>query len=549
MESPPTNKVIKFVSCYLRVSTSNQEKQNTIQNQAMVLEEHAKKNGYIIVEKYLDEGWSGDTLIRPELDRLRLDAKDRKWDAVLMYDPDRLARRYSYQELIIDELREKEIAVIFLTTSSPVNEEDKLLYGVKGLFSQYERHKISERFRLGKLRTVREGHVIGSDAPYGYKYVRKNKENGIFHGFYEIVEDEARVMRMIFNWIADEGETLRGVVKRLQTLGIKPRKSKRGVWSTSTLSTLLKNKALIGEAQWGKSYAIIPKNPHTEEKYKKNKKSSRKMRAEEEWIQISVPAIINPEVFKKVRARLEKNFALSKRNRKNEYLLAGKIWCVCGKRRCGCGPSSSSSVYYRCNDRVMNFPLPRDCKEGGLNAAIADQLVWGKVSKLMSSPGLMRKQIHGWMSNSKNKTKMVFVDTEIMKKEISSLKEKEDRYNKAYADGIFTLAKLKEYTAPLHEKVVSLEYQILVSKQQEEDIRTSVPSPYEIEDFAKTAVKILKDLSFQQKRAIVENIIDKIVGNQEKIQIYGHIPINPNVAFCSSYRNCGVTKRREIDPF
>ena len=130
IEDIKNKKEIKFVAFYERVSTSGQEEAQTIQNQDMVLEELAKKDGYIVAEKYIDEGWSGDTLIRPALDRLRQDAKKKLWDAVIVYDPDRLARRYSYQELVMDELREAGIEVIFITVSSPKNSEDKILHGV-----------------------------------------------------------------------------------------------------------------------------------------------------------------------------------------------------------------------------------------------------------------------------------------------------------------------------------------------------------------------------------------------------------------------------------
>jgi site-specific DNA recombinase len=126
---------------------------------------------------------------------------------------------------------------------------------------------------------------------------------------------------------------------------------------------------------------------------------------------------------------------------------------------------------------------------------------------------------------------------ETMKKEINFLKDKEDRYNKAYADGVFTLEKLKDYTIPLREKVNSLEYQILVIKQQQEEIKLTAPHPYEVEDFAKSAMEKLRNLKFLQKRAIVTKIIDKVVGNQDKLLVYGYIPINSNVIQCSTNRN------------
>jgi site-specific DNA recombinase len=136
------------------------------------------------------------------LDDLRNDAKKKIWQAVLVYDPDRLARRYSYQELVSDELREAGIELIFVTVPAPKNSEEKILHGVRGLFAEYERAKIAERFRLGKLRKIKEGHILTSEALYGYKYIPKS---GAIHGYYEVNPKEARVVKMIFEWVANEG--------------------------------------------------------------------------------------------------------------------------------------------------------------------------------------------------------------------------------------------------------------------------------------------------------------------------------------------------------
>src|SRR5262249_57568423 len=143
------------------------------------------------------------------------------------------------------------VDVILITVAAPKNPEDKILHGVRGLFAEYERAKISERFRLGKIRKVREGHILTTDPLYGYRYIPKQDRR---HGYYEVNEEEAKVVRMIFTWVADYNYTLRKVVRALQKLNIRPRKSKRGVWSTSTLCTLLRHKGSIGEAHSGKTY-------------------------------------------------------------------------------------------------------------------------------------------------------------------------------------------------------------------------------------------------------------------------------------------------------
>src|SRR3989344_9161272 len=136
----------KLIAIYARVSTSRQENEGTIETQLSVLREYAQKNSLIIVKEYLDDGWSGDILARPSLDELRQDAKAKLWEAVLFYDPDRLARRYSYQELVMDELRDAGIEVMFVTIAAPKNGEEKILHGVRGLFAEYERTKTAERF-------------------------------------------------------------------------------------------------------------------------------------------------------------------------------------------------------------------------------------------------------------------------------------------------------------------------------------------------------------------------------------------------------------------
>ena len=85
------SKPIKMIATYSRVSTSTQEEQQTIRTQFATLKEYADKNGHTIVQEYIDDGWSGDSLARPGLDKLREDAKNKNWDAVLIYDPDTLS--------------------------------------------------------------------------------------------------------------------------------------------------------------------------------------------------------------------------------------------------------------------------------------------------------------------------------------------------------------------------------------------------------------------------------------------------------------------------
>lgn len=142
---------LKKVAAYCRVSTDRQKEEGTIDTQFPPIKEWVAKNNSVIIDWYLDDGWSGELLARPELDRLRDDTSKNLWDGVVFVDRDRLARKLSLQELIIDELRDKGKEIIFLNEPLADNPEGRIMQQIKGVFAEYERAKITERMRRGKL--------------------------------------------------------------------------------------------------------------------------------------------------------------------------------------------------------------------------------------------------------------------------------------------------------------------------------------------------------------------------------------------------------------
>ena len=272
------------------------------------------------------------------------------------------------------------------------------------------------------------------------------------------------------------------------------------------------------------------------------------MRPESEWIIIPTPAIIDRELFMRTQQRLKDNFVMARRNRKNEYLLSGKIRCICGRTRAGEGPKQGKHLYYRCSDRVACYPLPPTCTERGVNARIADELVWEQVARLMSSKELMLKQVERWAAGLSDRAQSTTIDTGAMQGEVAKLKKQEDRYAKAYAEGLFSIGKLQGYVTPVRERIASLEGQIAKAREvrPEEDSLAAL-EPHEIEAFAASAARALEDLNFESKRAIVMNVIDKVVATQETLEVYGYIPITDHVELCSEYRDAANTTRHGRD--
>jgi site-specific DNA recombinase len=168
--------------------------------------------------QFLDEGYSGATLVRPALERLRDVVAAGRVDRLSVPSPDRLARTYASQVLLVDECRRAGVEVVFLNRALGQSPEDDLLLQVQGMIAEYERAKLIERHRRGKRHAARIGAVnVLSGAPYGYRYIPKYEGGG--HARYEIIPDEARVVRQVLAWVGQDRLTIGEVCRRLTHAG------------------------------------------------------------------------------------------------------------------------------------------------------------------------------------------------------------------------------------------------------------------------------------------------------------------------------------------
>ncbi len=232
------------VAIYARVSSEQQASDNTIASQIAALEARVAQDGLHLTPdgRFIEEGYSGSTLVRPELERLRDAVAAGSLDRLYVHSPDRLARRYAYQVLLIEEFRRAGVEIVFLNRPIGLSAEDDLLLQVQGMVAEYERAKMLERSRRGK----RQGAVsVLSGAPYGYRYVGKAEGGGVAR--YEILEDEARIVRRIFAWIGRERVSIGEVCRRLRQEGC-PTRSGKPAWDRGTIWGILRNPAYAGTA-------------------------------------------------------------------------------------------------------------------------------------------------------------------------------------------------------------------------------------------------------------------------------------------------------------
>lgn len=270
---------------YARVSTDRQQQNQTIDSQLAALEHWVRQRGGELPPEHIfkDEGYSGSRLDRPGLDALRDAAHDAAFDTVVVLCPDRLARKYAYQVLLLEELRRTGCEVVFL--QHPISEDpnDQLLLQIQGAIAEYERAVLGERFRRGKLQKARDGHYLATKPPYGYRYVPKREGAP---GHLVVDEAEAEVVRAVYGWLIEERMTVRQILKRLNFGPWFPRSGRRP-WSNSVVHHIVSDPVYTGTAYANRYRHVAPKKPRRRGP-RTAERSCRQLKPKEERISSSI---------------------------------------------------------------------------------------------------------------------------------------------------------------------------------------------------------------------------------------------------------------------
>src|SRR6202035_3339546 len=243
---------MRMAAIYARVSSEQQREAHTISSQTTALIEFAKTLDLEVPTTWIfeDDGYSGATLERPGLEHVRDLAAEGQIQAVLVYAPDRLSRKYAYQILLIEELARHGVDTVFMQAPQTATAEDQLLVQFQGMIAEYERAQILERSRRGKRHRARQGQVnVLSGAPYGYRYVRKSDDAA---ARYEIIHAEADIVRVVYNQYVRAGMSIGAITRLLNERGV-PTRKQISRWERTTVWAILRNPAYKGTACFGKT--------------------------------------------------------------------------------------------------------------------------------------------------------------------------------------------------------------------------------------------------------------------------------------------------------
>ena len=520
---------MKTAALYARVSSERQKEEQTIGSQTEALKEYAQANGYTVVPEWIfqDEGYSGAILKRPDLERLRDLAAEGQIETILVYSPDRLSRKYAYQVLLMEEFARHGVETVFIKSPQAATPEEQLLVQFQGMIAEYERAQIAERTRRGKKHRAKGGSVnVLSGAPYGYRYVKKSETSA---AYYDIVEEEAAIVREVYRWYTEEALSIGQIYRRLNALGVETRRGK-SKWDRSTVWAMLRNPAYQGTACFGKTEQVERKKI-TRLLRKRGGFSPRcscsRERPREEWIEIPVPAIIRKDTFSLVRERLERNKQFSPRHTKEPTLLQGLLVCSeCGYAlyRTSTRTSKRKLYYYRClGSDGYRYPHGRKCTNRPIRQDYLDDVVWKQVMQLFEDPDLIRNEINRRIQEARN-SNPARTRKETLVKEIARIKNGIDRLLDAYQEGLMQLPELRGRVHGLRKRNSALtsELQSIESRMVDEEMYLQLVG--RIDDFLSRVRQSAESLNVLDRQKILRLVVKEVLVSGDTVTIKHSIP-------------------------
>jgi site-specific DNA recombinase len=534
------------VALYARVSTPHQQQEGTIDSQVRSLKLYIQQQGWTLLpeHEYIDDGVSGARLDRPALDRLRDGARQGEFDALVVLSPDRLARNYAHQWLLVEELAKGQTQLIFLQNPFGDTPQGKLLTQMQGMIAEYERAQITERMRRGKMEKARRGDYIPwAYSCYGYRYLPKR------HGSPPQVmldADEAEVVQRMFQLLVEEQLSCRQITKRLIASNTPTPRGGHQFWNASTVRNILTNPAYMGRARYNYRQGVEPKYRKTDQAKLRHLKTGRSYRPETDWVWSEAPAIISGELFAKAQLQLQRNAEVARKMYQpasRRYLLRGL--CKCGE----CGLSlhcirlqsvckKYEYLYYECKGhQPLNAGRATRCPSRNVRADRLDEIVWQSLSQLLRNPRTIG-QLHQYWSEAKqqNLSTLTMQQEQLLKRE-QRLERQGQRLLDAYQAELISLNELQVRRQKLRAELQQVEQernQLARSQQQTIHWQQVIENA---DRFRRLLGDNLEQLSFEERQSVAHCLIGKVLITGDEVDIFYTLPFESPPQLCDSTKH------------
>jgi site-specific DNA recombinase len=520
---------------YARVSTRGQAHAQTIQQQITRLTNYVQQKGWQLetAHHYLDDGYSGAKLARPGLDALRDRVAFAEFDVVVISNPDRLARNYLHQMIVIDELAQHHVQVEFLDRPMSDDPNDQLLLQIRGAVAEYERTLITDRTRRGRLQKYRQQQLLPwTRVLYGYRVDPAHPRDP---GGVRVEPLEAAIVEQMFTWYLEPGATLYQVAKQLTQARI-PTPGGKQRWNGSSVRNTLRNTAYVGTA-YANKVQTQPAQRHRSALQAPDARGETQVeRPKADWIAVSVPAIVDTLTFERVQDKLAHNQQAAARNNKSyDYLLRSLVSCgLC--RLNAPARQSQGYAYYVCKGHSDALRAPREerCTARFIPAPQLDEVVWQDLVCVLTHPEHIEQALqraHGglWLPHELQTQQANLQRAE------QHLASQQARLLEAYLANIVELPEFKRTRHDLSQKQAVLHQQLAQLNTTVTQRRELTQVAESIDQFCQTVRHGLEQASFDQKRQLVQLLIDRVVVIDEQVEIryvFPTRPTGPHLPFC-----------------
>jgi site-specific DNA recombinase len=532
------------VALYVRVSTQRQAQQQNVEQQVEQQVEqlrahvtaHAEEESWEIREEsvFRDDGYSGATLRRPGLDRLRDAVAARALDLVLVTAPDRLARNYVHQMLLLEELERNGCQVAFLDRPMSQDPHDHLLLQIRGAVAEYERTLIAERMRRGRLRKLQAGVLLPwTKAPYGYRLGLEHPRDpaGVW-----VEPTEAAIVGEIFARYLQTAGSLGGLAKYLTAQGL-PSPMGKACWKGSSVRGILTNPAYTGHVYAGR-VASRPARIRRSALQPVGPRPSATAVPSAEWLPVAViPALVSQDQFDQVQAKLALNRQFARRhNTAHPYLLRALV--SCGQCRLAClgRCTHPGYTYYLCRGKAHKVLSGRaeKCRARFIPAQHLDEVVWQDLCEVLLHPSSMTQALERAQGDQWAPQELQARRTHL-RRAAEGLASQLERLTDAYLNGVMPLAEYQRRRAAVQQQMQTMQRQLNQLEVDAQRHRNLAGLTQSVEAFCRRLQGGLEQAPFEQKRQLVELLIDRVVVTNDDVEIRYVIPTTPSsehVRFC-----------------
>jgi len=412
---------------------------------------------------------------------------------------------------------------------------DQLLLPIRGAVAEYERSLIAERMRRGRQHKYRAGLLLPwTRPPYGY---RLDPDHPRDPSGVRVDAAEGAIVSDLFARYVQPGQSLSSLSTYLKQLSV-PTPTNKKRWSNATLRRILTNPVYTGVVYAGRGRVQPAKRRRSALAPVGQRMTTSMPTSPDQWIVVGhIPALVTQQSFEQVQAKLTTNQQFARRNnRAHTYLLRALVSCGCCHLACS-GQTRRGYSYYACVGKAHPSRSGREekCRNRLIPMKQLDAVVWADLSDLLMHPeaicqALQRAQSGEWLPQELQARR------EGQRKARVTLSHHIDRLTEAYLERIVTLEEYRRRRRELEERAEAIEAQM---RQLEANIDRQgelTMLAQGIESFCQRVQQGLAQATFEQKRHLVELLIDRVIVTREEVEIRYVIPTSPRGEYSRFYQ-------------